>query len=91
MGLPLENIIQMQEFTACPDEPFIIGVSQVIFLMPIFKLQCEHWVDATGDYDLCMSLDGLKYEFTNRLSTTEKFAYRYISVFYLSNRLGRPR
>lgn len=85
----LENIVRIQDFDASPDEQIIIGSSQVIFLMPIFRRVGDHWVDATGDFDLCMSDDGLKYAFTSRLADRQKFAYRWISPYWLANRLQK--
>lgn len=74
------NIINLQVLEALPDVPVIISANQVIILMPIFRF-CEgstQYVDATGDYDLCMSLDGLYYQLTNRTTSLCKFAYRWV-------------
>lgn len=84
-----QNIIQLQEFDAVPDAAVMIEVSQNILLMPIFKWQNDHWVDATGEYDLCMEEDGKKYKFINRTATTNKYAYRFVPVYWLVNRLGK--
>lgn len=85
-----KNIIKIQSFTAEPDEPVYIGMNDVIFLMPIFKWDeiDEHYIDATGDYDLCMSEDGIKYKFINRRSTTIRFGYRYIPGYWIAKRLN---
>ena len=90
MAYKPENIVRLQEFDADPDVEIIIGSSEQIWLMPILRWQANHWAEATGDYDLCLSEDQLKYMFFNRRGTTEKFAYRFISTYWLSNRLGRP-
>lgn len=85
-----KNIMNVQQFTAEPDIPFYIGLNDVILLMPIFKwdYENEHYVDATGDYDLCMSEDGLKYKFINRRSESIRFAYRFIPGYWLAKRLN---
>lgn len=89
----LENIMRLQEFEADPEESFIIQIQQQLLIMPIFRWvpTSDHWVDATGDFDLCMMKDQITYEFINKRSTREKYAYRYLAVFYLSNRLQAIR
>lgn len=84
-----QNVIQIQDFTVAPDEPYVIGVSEIVFLMPIFKWNGTDWQDAVGNYDLCMSPDYLKFTFINRLATTERFAYRFIARFWLASKLQR--
>lgn len=82
--------MQIQQFVAEPDVPVIIGLNDVILLMPIFKWDevNEHYVDATGDYDFCMSEDGLKYKFINRRDTVIRFAYRYLPGYWIAKRLN---
>jgi hypothetical protein len=82
------NITPIQTFVAEPDVPFYIGLNDVILLMPIFKWDemDEHYIDATGDYDLCMSEDGLKFKFINRRGNTIKFGYRYIPGYWIAKR-----
>lgn len=88
MGAATEIILQMQEFVAEPDVPFIIQVSDSLLSAPFFRWDGTHWVDATGDFDLCLSADQKYLEFINRRLSSEKFAYRYLSVFWLVGRLG---
>ena len=83
------NIIRIQSFVAQPDTELEIGISEIIFLMPIFRLCDDRWIDATGDYDLCMSMDGTKYTFVSRRPLEETYGYRFFSVNWLANRLGR--
>lgn len=91
MGKLPENIVRIQPFVAAPDVEIIIGTSETILLMPVLKRLCDKWVDATGDFDLCMSDDGLKYTFINRLGTTETFAYRFLSANWSPTRLQQGR
>lgn len=79
---------QLQSFQAATDQEIVIGVKDVFLSMPIFRWTGTDWVDATGDYDLCMSRDQTSYTFINRRATTETFAYRYLSLNWLVNRLG---
>ena len=84
------NIIQQCCFTALPGVPKLLHVNDVLFLMPIFRLdevQCIY-VDATGEFDLCMSLDGLTYKFTTCRDVPTKYCYRFMSVGWLAKRLG---
>lgn len=85
-----KNIMQVQQFVAEPDAEIYIGLNDVILLMPIFKWDHvnEHYIDATGDYDLCMSEDGLKYKFINRRNETIRFAYRYLPGYWLAKRIN---
>jgi hypothetical protein len=73
-----------------PDVPIYIGMNDVVFLMPIFKWDetDEHYIDATGDYDLCMSEDGLKYKFISRRPAVIKYAYRFIPGYWIAKRLN---
>jgi hypothetical protein len=58
--------------------------------MPIFKWDemDEHYIDATGDYDLCMSQDGIRFKFINRRNITMTFAYRYIPGYWIAKRVN---
>lgn len=89
----LDNIHRLQEFNAAPDTPFVILMSEVIFLMPVFKWipAANEWADATGDYDLCMAADGKTMTFINRRATTEKFAYRFISPYWFVSLSGKKK
>lgn len=84
------NIIKVQRFVAEVDNPVYFSLDEVVFLMPIFRWDetDQHFVDATGDYDLCMSEDGLKYKFINRRDETITFAYRFIPAYWLAKRLN---
>lgn len=78
MGKQPKSIIEMTRFQADPDSEYIIQISQLLLLYPFFRWTDGHFIDATGDFDLCMSEDGTRYTFINRRPTTEIFAYRYI-------------
>jgi hypothetical protein len=84
------NIIPIQSFVAEPDVPVYIGMNDVILLMPIFKWDemDEHYIDATGDYDLCMSEDGIRFKFINRRTNVMTFAYRYIPGYWIAKRIN---
>ena len=86
----LTNIVKVQKFEAQPDQEVEIGLSDTILLMPIWRLCGDRYIDATGDYDLCMSLDGLKMTFISRRPLPEVFAYRFFPANWLASRLGRP-
>ena len=57
--------------------------------MPIFRWDAaqEIYVDATGEYDLCMSENGLLFYFTSRIPGQNTFAYRYVSSFFPASAL----
>jgi hypothetical protein len=84
------NIVPIQSFVAEPDVDIYINLNDVFLLMPIFKWDevNSHYIDATGDYDLCMSEDGLKFKFINRRKTVLKFAYRFIPGYWLAKRVN---
>lgn len=82
MGLP-ESIIEIQKFDAASDVEVTIQISQLLFLMPIFKWDGTHWIDASGDYDLCMSNDGKTYTFISRVPGTVTYGYRFVPLAYL--------
>jgi hypothetical protein len=84
------NIVPIQSFVAEPEIPIYIGMNDVILLMPIFKWDemDEHYIDATGDYDLCMSQDGIRFKFINRRNITMTFAYRYIPGYWIAKRVN---
>jgi len=84
-----ESIIEIQSFNASEDQELIIQVSQLLLLMPIFKWDGTHWIDATGDYDLCMSPDGKTYTFISRRSGTVQYGYRYVPLAYLRRKYER--
>jgi hypothetical protein len=89
MGIiaPNYNLIAVLEFRADPDVRIDMENSQIVFLPPVFRKihrnGGDEFIDATGEYDLCMSTDGRFFHFYNRLPTTEIFAYRYFSIDYL--------
>lgn len=86
-----KNIIPIQQITdAAPGVEVYIGINDAILLMPIFKWDAvhEHWIDATGDYDLCMSADGLKFKFINRRAEVLTFGYRYLPGYWIAKRLN---
>lgn len=74
--------ILVQEFEAEPDVPYFIRIEEVMVLMPIFRKRDCGWQDATGEYDLCMTPDFKRWEFTSRRPTTETFCYRYVTSFF---------
>ena len=84
------NTVRVQRFSAEPNDPVYIGVGDIIPLMPFFKWDDvdQHYVDATGDYDLCMSEDGFRYKFINRRREAITFAFRFIQSNSLSKRLS---
>lgn len=88
MAGTLENIHRLQEFEAATDQSFVILMSEVILLMPIFRWNGDEWVDCTGDYDLCMSPNGKTMTFISRREGTHKFAYRFISPYWFATRKG---
>jgi len=83
---PYSNFAQFlptQQFEVDPDVPYFISANEVIVLMPIFRwAPCGKWIDAMGDYDLCMTPDFSQYEFINRRMQREKFAFRFTSTFF---------
>jgi len=78
------NVNQMTKLTLVKDQQVSIQISQVLLLMPIFRWnEIENlFVDATGDYDLCMSENGLAYYLTSKRPGTTVFAYRYVSTYF---------
>lgn len=80
------NIIRLQEFSSNPDEIILIEITQIVLIMPIFRKCDDKWVDATGDYDLCMSFDGSRYEFISRRQQNEIWGYRFYSTNWLAER-----
>lgn len=84
--MAIKPFIVTQEIIAKPNIPYVIQVTEVMVLMPFFrKTGCPgnyHYVDATGEFDLCLDETKTKYLFTNRLSTEEVFAYRFVSSFF---------
>lgn len=82
MAVP-ENIIQLAKFEATQDQEVKIQVSQLIFSMPIFRWNGDHWQDATGDFDLCMEEDGKTYTFISRIMGTHTYGYRFVPLHYL--------
>jgi hypothetical protein len=50
---------------------------QAGIILPLFKRCGDFYVDATGDYDLKMTLDGKTFEITNTSAFDQLFAYRY--------------
>lgn len=85
-----EPLLKLQDFEADTDVPYIIQVGDILLTAPFFRWDGTHWIDATGDHDLCLSPDGMYLEFINRRPSKERFAYRYTSIFWLVNRLGVP-
>ena len=81
-----QNIIGLQEFEAEPDVAFFIKVTEIVFLMPIWRKCGDRYVDATGDYDLCLSANQENYEFINRRADSTIFAYRFYSTNWLATR-----
>ena len=81
-------LLQLQVFNVDPDVPFIIQVGDVLLSAPFFRWDGTHWVDATGDFDLCLSADQTYLEFHNRTGAPNQFAYRYVSLSWLSARVG---
>jgi hypothetical protein len=83
------NIIQLTKFTVEEDQAYTMQVSNVLLLMPFFKWDEVQgiWIDATGDYDLCMSENGLKYYFTSRIPGPTTYGYRYVSSFFPASAL----
>jgi len=84
------NIIQQCCFTAEPGVPKILHINDVLLLMPIFRLDEDQgiYVDATGEYNLCMALDGLTYKFMMICrDEPTKYCYRFMSVGWLAKRI----
>jgi hypothetical protein len=88
MGAP-DSIIEIQSFDADEDVEVTLQVSQLLLLMPIFKWDGTHWIDATGDFDLCMATDGKTYTFISRRTGTVKYGYRYVPLAYLMRKYSR--
>jgi hypothetical protein len=90
---PNYNLIAVLDFCAQPDVRFEMENSQIVFLPPIFRKKSsasgDEYIDATGECDLCMSLDGRYFHFYNRLDQEHIFAFRYIPLSYLANKSGR--
>lgn len=80
------NIIQMQKFEAHDNVPVGLSIAEVLLLMPIFRWTGVEFIDATGEYDLCMDADGKKYHFIKRTAGSAIFAYRFVSTVFLASR-----
>ena len=80
------NIIQMQKFEASDGILVGLSISEVLFLMPIFRWTGVDFIDATGEYDLCMDQGGKNYHFIKRTPGTATFAYRFISTYFIATR-----
>ena len=80
------NIWYFIPFWAEPDQRVIINQNDVLPMLPFFRLieDC-HWMDATGEYDLCLSRDGFEMYFYNRLSFAAKFMYRQTTGYLHSS------
>lgn len=87
MGVP-GSILLIQQFDAVVDVPVALQIAQVLLLMPIFRWDsaASEYIDATGEYDLCMDALGTKYHFTSRRTGTNRYAYRYVSVALIGSR-----
>lgn len=86
------NIIRSAPFVAAEGVDIFIGANDVVMLMPIFKKSaCGYWVDATGDYDLCMSEDQLHYRFVSQIPGSTTFMYRFMPGNWFSKRQGHQR
>lgn len=75
-------VISVQRFTALPDVPVYFSVNEVMILMPFFRKRSCGWVDATGEYDLCLDEDMGKMMFVNRTGQIDDFSYRFVSTFF---------
>ena len=87
MGIgAIKPFIATQEFSAEPNVPVVFMITEVMLLAPFFrKTGCPgnfHYVDATGEYDLCMDETKTKLLFVSRMTTVQIFAYRFVSSFF---------
>lgn len=81
------SAMQVHEFSAAPGVEISLSIAEVVLLMPFFrKNEAGNWIDATGDYDLCLSSDQKKYTFVNRREAAAVFSYRYFSIYWLGTR-----
>jgi hypothetical protein len=79
----MTNIWSFVAFWAEPDQKIIISQNDVIPMLPFFRLIDDcHWMDATGEYDVCLSLNGFEMYFFNRLDFAAKFMYRQTNGYY---------
>ena len=78
----VKPFIAVQKFTAQPDVPVYFSVNEVMILMPFFRKRSCGWIDATGEYDLCLDEKMEKMMFINRTGSVEEFSYRFVSSFF---------
>lgn len=87
-----QNITRGCIFVACPGKPVFINATDVYLLMPFFrKTECGDYVDATGEYDLCMNAEQTKYKFITCADDCTTYMYRFIPGNWFAKRSGKQR
>jgi hypothetical protein len=89
IGRVPSNITRGCVFIACPNKPVFISATDIHMLMPIFrKTECGDYVDAMGEYNLCMNEEQTHYKFVSCLEQCETFMYRFIPGNWFAKRKG---
>lgn len=76
----MDALLRQQNFRCAPNETITIGTREAALLLPIFKVENDRLVDATGDYDLCFNLEGTQADFKNISSATSEFVFRFFGA-----------